>query len=56
MNLNETNRKDAMDLWKTKFPVFDWETVKRVAQNPRVNDIRELEETLNKIILNRVNK
>lgn len=50
-------REDLMKLWKTDpFCCFPWETVKRVASNPEVKDVHELENVLNKIVANRSKK
>ena len=51
-------REDLMKLWKENAPFrcFPWETIKRVASNPAVKDVHELENVLNKIVANRSKK
>ena len=50
-------REELMKLWRTNpFQCFPWETVKRVASNPAVKDVEDLEKTLQKIVRNRRNK
>ena len=50
-------REDLMKLWRTNpFQCFPWETVKRVASNPAIKDVEDLEMTLRKIVRNRRNK
>lgn len=50
-------REDLMKLWETDpFCCFPWETVKRIAANPDVKDVFELENVLNKIVKKRRNK
>jgi len=50
-------REDLMKIWRTNpFQCFPWETVKRVASNPAVKDVEDLQEVLQKIVKNRGNK
>ena len=50
-------REELMKLWRTDpFQCFPWETVKRVASNPAIKDVEDLEKTLQKIVRNRRNK
>jgi len=51
-------REDLMNLWISSdmFRCFPWETIKRVASNPEVKDVHELENVLNKIVANRSKK
>ena len=50
-------REDLMKLWRTNpFQCFPWETVKRVASNPAIKDVEDLEIILGKIVRNRRNK
>jgi len=50
-------REELVKLWRTNpFQCFPWETVKRVASNPEIKDVEDLEMTLQKIVRNRRNK
>jgi len=50
-------REELVKLWRTNpFQCFPWETVKRVASNPAIKDVEDLEMTLRKIVRNRRNK
>ena len=56
-NEMEIAREERMKLWRTSpFQCFPWETVKRVASNPAVKNVEDLETTLQKIVRNRSKK
>lgn len=57
MELNNEQRRKVQELWQTDpYRIFTWETVKTVANNPLIKDVRDLKIILNKIIRNRMNK
>jgi len=56
MNLDKETRKEVKTLWSNEFKIFDWETVKRVASNPRVTSLDDLRKNLEKIIYRRLTK
>ena len=56
-NEREIAREERKNLWRTSpYQCFPWETVKRVASNPAVKDVEDLERTLQKIVRNRSKK
>ena len=54
MNLDEDTRAKVKSLLgQEPFHLFDWETVKRIAQNPAIQDVAGLRSRLERIIINR---
>lgn len=54
MNLDEDTRAKVKSLLgQEPFHLFGWETIKRIAQNPRIQDIEQLRSCLERIIINR---